>query len=249
MNSLPKRPKNGPHDRENAFRLHYFPEIPADFSVRKRSQPKGESAFNRIGFENANETLSGLDDDSLAGDKNCPADSNQKIEEIEAQAYLRGFNKGEKAGFKTGQEKIESVFKNLQNVVSEVMKLRKQIFIDSEREIVELALAIARRIICHEVTLNKTTVIDVTQEALKRVEDHEKIKIRMKPEDLECFENADSNPICNNENVTFEAEETISSGGCVIETDGGAFDARIEKQLQAVEGALRAAYKQYEQKN
>ena len=141
------------------------------------------------------------------------------------------------------------MFNKLQHVVSELVKLRKQIFIDSEKEIVELALAIARRIVCHEVKLDKPTIINVTREALKRVEDHEKITIRVKPEDLECFENVDSNPICNNENVTVEAEETISSGGCVIETDAGAFDARIEKQLQAVEGALRAAYKQFEQKN
>jgi len=107
MNSLSKRPKKGPAERENAFRLHYFPEIPVDFSTRNRSQPTGESAFNRIDFENTNKTLADLTDDSLAGDKNYPAGSNQKIEEIEAQAYLRGFNKGEKAGFKTGQEKLE----------------------------------------------------------------------------------------------------------------------------------------------
>ncbi len=249
MSSLPKRPKNGPPERENAFRLHYFPEIPVDFSVQNQSQPKGERAFNRIDFDTTPGTFSQLADDPLTGDNNRPDGSHPKIEEIEAQAYSRGFNKGEKAGFKTGQEKIESVFNNLHRLVSELAKLRKQIFIDSEREIVELALAIARRIICHEVTLNKNTVIDVTREALKEIEDHEKIKIRLKPEDLECFENADSNPICNNENVTFEAEEKISSGGCVVETDAGAFDARIEKQLQAVEEALRAAYKRYEPKN
>ena len=249
MNSLPKRSKKVPSERENAFRLHYFPEIPVDFSTRDPSQPRGQSAFNRIDFENTNETLSDLADDSAAGDKNHPAGCNRKVEEIEAQAYLKGFKRGEKAGFKSGQEKVESVFNKLQHVVSELVKLRKQIFIDSEKEIVELALAIARRIVCHEVKLDKLTIINVTREALKRVEDHEKITIRVKPEDLECFENVDSNPICNNENVTVEAEETISSGGCVIETDAGAFDARIEKQLQAVEGALRAAYKQFEQKN
>ena len=246
---MPKRPKNGPSKRENTFRLHYFPEIPVDFSARNRSQPKDERAFHRFDFEKTNEALSDMADDSLTADKNYPDSSNREIEEIEAQAYLRGFNKGEKAGFRTGHDRIESVLTTLQDVVAKLAKLRKQIFIDSETEIVELALAIARRIICHEVKLNKNTVIDVTREALKRIEDHEKIKVKLKPEDLECFGYADSNPICNNENVTFEAEETISSGGCVIETEAGAFDARIEKQIQAVEGALRAAYKRYEQKN
>ena len=243
---MPNRPKKGSSERETAFRLHYFPEIPVEISENNRSQAKGESAFHRLDFEKTDETLSDLADDLSAEDKNYATGGNRKIEEVEGQAYLRGFNKGEKAGFKTGKEKIESVFNNLQNVVSELAKLRKQIFNDSEQEIVKLALAIARKIVCHEIKLNKDTVIDVTREALKRVEAHEKIKIRMKPDDLECFENLDPNQICNNENVTFEAEETISSGGCIVETDAGDFDARIEKQLQAIEKALRSAYKNSE---
>jgi flagellar assembly protein FliH len=35
-------------------------------------------------------------------------------------------------------------------------------------------------------------------------------------------------------NVTFEGEESIQSGGCIIETELGEIDARIEKQLEAV---------------
>jgi flagellar assembly protein FliH len=41
--------------------------------------------------------------------------------------------------------------------------------------------------------------------------------------------------------VTIEAEESIQSGGCIIETDLGEIDARIEKQLQAVEESFRNA--------
>jgi flagellar assembly protein FliH len=42
-------------------------------------------------------------------------------------------------------------------------------------------------------------------------------------------------------NVTFEAEDSVQSGGCVIETDLGEIDARIEKQIQAVEESFRRA--------
>ena len=244
---MPKESKKRPSERESAFRLHYFPEIPVEFSAGNRSQTKDKSAFHRIDFGKPNEALSGLVDEALEENRKDSSANHREIQEIEAQAFLRGFNKGEKAGFKTGQDKIEALLKNLKHVIAELTILRKQIFIDSEKEIVELALAIARRIICHEVQLNKNTVIDVTREALKRVEDHENIKIRMGPEDFECFESAaDPDLICNNDNVTFEAQEAISSGGCIIETEAGTIDARIEKQLQAVEGALRAAYKRYQ---
>jgi flagellar assembly protein FliH len=35
-------------------------------------------------------------------------------------------------------------------------------------------------------------------------------------------------------NVTFKGEKAIQSGGCMIETELGEIDARIEKQLEAI---------------
>ena len=141
---------------------------------------------------------------------------------------------------------IESVSNNLRKVASEISKLRKQIYIDTEKEIVELVLAIAKKIVCHEVKISKNTVLDVAKKALKKVEDHDKIRIKVSPADYEYIEKAkilNANIIDNIENVTFEAEDTIASGGCVIEMDTGAIDARIEKQYQAIEEALQAEFK------
>ena len=44
------------------------------------------------------------------------------------------------------------------------------------------------------------------------------------------------------ENVIAE-DTSIADGGCVIETDLGDIDARIEKQLQAVKEVLRSETK------
>ncbi len=64
----------------------------------------------------------------------------------------------------------------------------------------------------------------------------------MNPADLKFINETKyqlSNLIADVNNVTIEAEENIQSGGCVIETDLGQIDARIEKQLQAVEESFR----------
>jgi flagellar biosynthesis/type III secretory pathway protein FliH len=42
------------------------------------------------------------------------------------------------------------------------------------------------------------------------------------------------------ENVTFQPEETISRGGCVIETNMGTIDARLEKQFRVIEEMFQA---------
>ena len=66
----------------------------------------------------------------------------------------------------------------------------------------------------------------------------------MNPADLQFINETKyqlSNLIADVNSVTIEAEENIQSGGCVIETDLGQIDARIEKQLQAVEESFRGA--------
>jgi flagellar assembly protein FliH len=66
----------------------------------------------------------------------------------------------------------------------------------------------------------------------------------MSPSDLQFINEIKhqfSNLISHIDDVTFEAEESIQSGGCIIETDLGEIDARIDKQLQAVEESFRAA--------
>jgi flagellar assembly protein FliH len=87
-------------------------------------------------------------------------------------------------------------------------------------------------------------VVCVAREALAKVEDPGRVKIKMSPCDLQ-FANETrsqlSNLIQNIENVTLEAAENIQNGGCIIETDLGEIDARIEKQLQAVEESFRTA--------
>ncbi len=42
------------------------------------------------------------------------------------------------------------------------------------------------------------------------------------------------------EGVIFEGDESITNGGCFIETNFGDIDARIEKQLHAVEEAFKS---------
>jgi flagellar biosynthesis/type III secretory pathway protein FliH len=51
----------------------------------------------------------------------------------------------------------------------------------------------------------------------------------------------------NIDDVHLEAEDSIQSGGCLIETDRGDIDARIEKQFEAIEEAFQTQFEQPQQ--
>lgn len=166
----------------------------------------------------------------------------EKARQVEEQAYAHGFTKGEQAGIELGQKRLEPVLRGFQHALGELERIKKDLRLQAEKETVELALAIAKTVVCHEVHTNRTVVVNVIREALKSAVDLEHIKIRVNPADLELISGREDqllNPAGEIEKIAFEVDDTIQRGGCVIETNFGDIDARIEKQLRVVEETLK----------
>ena len=173
-------------------------------------------------------------------------------DEREEQAYRKGFaegkaqglNEGQDTGLELGTQKIEPLISAIKEALIQLNTIREETYLQLEKEVVELALAIAQKVICREIATDKETVVCVAKEALAKVDDPGKVKIKMNPADLEFINQTKyqlANLIPDVNHVTFEAEENIQSGGCIIETELGEIDARIEKQLQAVKESFLGA--------
>ena len=242
----------GPYpNRHSGFRLHYFPDIPVDDPDNARVCVPLEDKFRRIRYDDGETSCtnfsSGLDEHQTR--------SNQKSSSADrfyVQTYQKGFNdgfekgtsEGEQAGFELAVQKIDPLLESLQQGLLQLKNLRRDTYQRIEKEVVELALAIARQVICREIEVDREVVVCVAREALAKVEDPAEIKIKMNPADLQFINDAKiqfSELIGDIDNVTLEAEDNIQSGGCVIQTNLGEIDARIEKQLQAVEESFRSA--------
>ena len=233
--------------RENAFQLHYFPEIPLDPSSSNRRASAGAVHHLRPRFVRDGSCTS----DSVAANNLGVTDGPQEhttsgrtIEDIETEAYIRGFNKGEKAGFDAAGERIDSLQAMLTGAIEELGRIQKQIQQDGEKEIVDLALVVAERVVRQELHANREAISAVVREALKKVEHQQAIVIRMNPADIQFLDQsqlpfADNGDQSNRNRFRIEADESISRGGCFIETESGDVDARIETQIEIIKAAFR----------
>ena len=227
--------------RDNICKLHYFPEIPLDPPEKRQTADKRGSQFRRLGIEADEKSNT----EGSRGDQNgilTTRGSQKDLKQIETEAYMRGFSRGEKAGIDAAGMKIELLLKALSESVAKLVELKKEIRGCGEKEIVELALAIARKIVCREIATCKEVIVDISKEALKKVEDQEEIRIKMNPADLAYLQQAgfDLSKINSSiDNIQIQAEDTIENGGCIIETGWGEVDARIDKQLQVIEESFR----------
>jgi len=235
--------------RQTGFGLHYFPDIPVGGPANVRRCLSLEENFQRIQYDKIDSSCTNFVS-RPDGNGTYQKKGSLSTAQLNEQAYQKGFADGKKigmidgenTGLELGTKKIEPLFISLQEVLEQFRNIRQEAYQRIEKEVVELALAIAKQVICREISLDREIVVCVAREALTKVDDPGKIKIKMSPSDLQFINETKyqlSNLIENIDNVTLEAEDSIQNGGCIIESDLGEIDARIEKQLQAVEESFK----------
>jgi flagellar biosynthesis/type III secretory pathway protein FliH len=98
-----------------------------------------------------------------------------------------------------------------------------------EDALVRLAVRIAEKIIRRQLDLAPDTVRDVARAALAAARARDRLTLHVHPEDAALVA-----PL----GVPVVADPAVARGGCVVDTDLGRFDARLDVQLAAIERAL-----------
>ena len=253
---MPDEVKKGSQALQEGFRLHYFPNIPVDEPLNPCIGRTHNSDFQRSLFNNMDLDPACPDDDATPQISKSRAEEKEdkapSVDDIKETAFQKGFLEGKKVGFESGAKKADSVVDSLCQVLGQLENIRQEIFQDIEKEVTQLALSIARKIVCHEVKTTQETVTCVARKALSRVDNPAKIKIKLNPRDLQFIKDTQdqlSHFLDNVDKIRFEAEESIQSGGCLIETDRGDIDARIEKQFQAIEESFQTQFEPPQQES
>jgi flagellar assembly protein FliH len=164
-----------------------------------------------------------------------------KLKQVEEEAY----RKGNKAGFEEGTRNAE---KENQNKMAEAVKHveraheeRLKIVAGSEDEIVQLAVAVARKIIDRELLSSPEIIVNIVKRAIGKATDREELTVRVNPDSIDGVISAQDKIVNSAKGIRklkFLADPNVSQGGCVIESLNGTVDARVERQLSEIEQAL-----------
>ena len=109
--------------------------------------------------------------------------------------------------------------------------------------VIKLAIQVAEKIVKDEIG-NKSIIEASINEAIKKVMGANQILIKMNPEDYALI-NASGKAMMierNFDKVKFEITDRIEVGGCVIETEIGNVDARIQSQLDVISSQLENVF-------
>lgn len=182
-------------------------------------------------FETAEETLDG---------KNVGGN----IEAIEREAYERGFAAGERAGFEFGKQKAEVLFNGIAGLLEALSTLKETLHKPCEDEMVELCVAISRKVLQRELELKREGIVDCVRTALKSVVAGGEITIKVNPKDQDILLQHKGELARYGDGVKgvkVEADESVSRGGCLVDTNFGEIDASIDSVMAEIEERLKGA--------
>ncbi len=167
--------------------------------------------------------------------------SKEEANRREKEAYQKGFYQGREEGMRLGQEEIKPYVNLIEGIVKEWEERKEHFFEENELVVVRLAFEIAKKVVHQEISANPDLILYVVREALKKAAGSQNLVIKLNPQDVAVLESGKEErlpELKKFDKVEIVADEKIERGGCILDTDSGLLDARLEVQLKKIEEAL-----------
>jgi flagellar assembly protein FliH len=152
-----------------------------------------------------------------------------ELEAARREAYHQGLEEGRRQAAAQWDAAQQRLARSLEEIAGCKPRLR----LEAEREVVELALAIARRILRRELHIDPEAVLGLVKAALEKASQREVTEIRIHPAHAELVR-AHLERIGAPEALELLPDPSLEPGAVVLETARGLIDASIETQLDEI---------------
>jgi len=146
------------------------------------------------------------------------------------------------AGLREQQEQeMNNLLGALAAGLEEVGVIRDTVLKNSTEDMLRLVMAIAEQVILCEVSANPSIIISTLQKALQSAISSSEYHVKLHPDDLAIAmlkKPLFMSSISGLKNITLEADQNLTRGGCLVESELGQVDATIESQLEELRQQL-----------
>ncbi|MEZ5366356.1 MAG: FliH/SctL family protein [Bryobacterales bacterium] len=157
-----------------------------------------------------------------------PAEPSIDVEAIRKQAFQEGLHAGKSASEKRVAEELAKHAGEFSKLFGELTGYKAVLRNEAEAELVELAFAIARKILRRELSVDAGAVAALVRSCMQDYPAVGVKKVRVHPQDLAMVRGALGS------GVEAEADADIPRGGAILETDPVVLDARLDTQLEEI---------------
>jgi flagellar assembly protein FliH len=148
------------------------------------------------------------------------------VEKGYSEGRETGFREGREAGFSEGKAAAENEARQLHELAAQLEQALAKLDAEIAEELVSLAIELARKIIQHTLAVEPEAVVSAIRAVLQTLP-QSRAQIHLNPDDIALARSLLSEVLNQAGHVLIE-DETVSRGGCRVETPGAHIDATME---------------------
>ena len=170
------------------------------------------------------------------------AEARREAEQKVQEAYAEGLRRGEEAGKAAFLEKVGEAVAVFESSAEAIRLAHEQFLASFEPSVVVLARAVAERVLRRELRQTDIELVQSTvHAAVSAMAEREQLVLHLNPSDLAALEENGvdiAESMGDARDVKIVPDESVTSGGCVIDSDALHVDAQLEEQLGRIFDAL-----------
>jgi flagellar assembly protein FliH len=156
------------------------------------------------------------------------------LADLQAEAYKEAFAQGLDEGRKAGRAEVAAQVERLEGMFYDLTKPFKELDDEVERELLALAMALARQIVRRELKADPTHIIGIIREAIAALPvAAREVRVHLHPEDAAVVRE-NLAPTESERAWQIVEDPVMARGGCRVTTATSRIDARLETRLGAI---------------
>lgn len=165
----------------------------------------------------------------------------QVVSEAKQTGFDEGYADGTISGEQAAREQYAARLEEAQSILQTAHEQKQAMINEAEPFILELSCDIARKIIDKQLTINPEWVSDMIKKILARRVDQRAITLCVAPKHYDYILDAKEDlrqVIDPQAELLIVPDNSVKDDGCIVRTDFGSLDARIDTQLSEIRTAL-----------
>lgn len=162
----------------------------------------------------------------------------------ENESFQSGFEQGRDQSLVKEQARIQPLIEMLRQAKKHFEDHQLDLMEQSRHDRVRLSVGLAREIILAQINKRSELIGAITRKALAMANGQGSVTIKVHPGDIESVKSLLSRKVAGSTAAEFPQaievvpDQTVEKGGCLVETDFGQIDARIDRQLAVISKEL-----------
>jgi flagellar assembly protein FliH len=166
------------------------------------------------------------------------------LADLQAEAYREAWEQGLTEGREAGRAEVHSQVERLAGMFYDLAKPFETLDEEVERELLNLAMALARQIVRRELKTDPTQIIGIIREAIGALPvAAREVRVHLHPEDAAVVSEHLA-PTSSDRAWTIVEDPVMARGGCQVTTATSRVDARLETRLGAILSELMGTERQ-----